>query len=49
MQRWAQAAKEDRDYPVSITLLAELLGHLETKGASLMRAHDALKLFYDGR
>lgn len=49
VQRWAQAARDDRSYPVPVSLLRELLGHLERKYAGLMRAHDALKELYDGR
>lgn len=49
IQRWEQAAKEDRDYQVPIGLLEDLMGALERKAAGLMRAHDALKAFYDDR
>lgn len=49
VQRWAEAAREDRTYPVSVTLLRELLGHLERKSGAIMRAHDQLKELYDGR
>lgn len=49
VQRWAQAATDDRDYPVSVTLLAELLGHLERKAGPLQRTHDALKELFDRR
>lgn len=49
VQRWAEASREDRSRPVSVTLLRELLGHLEAKAGPLMRTHDALKELYDGR
>lgn len=49
VQRWAEAAKHDRLYPVSVTLLEELLGHLETKAGAVMRLHDQLKELYDRR
>lgn len=49
IQRWEEAAKADRDYLVSVSLIAEIMGHLERKSGSLMRAHDTLKELYDGR
>lgn len=49
VQRWAEAARDDRPYPVSVTLLEELLGHLETKAGDVMRLHDQVKEIYDNR
>ncbi len=47
-QRWAQAAREDRPYPIQRTLLEELLGLLERRTRPARDAFEHLKLFYDG-
>lgn len=49
VQRWAKAAYQDQPYPVSITTLEQLLGHLEAKAADVMRLHDQVKEIYDRR
>jgi len=48
VQRWAEAAREDRTYPVPPGLLEELLGLLERRTRPARAAFEGLKLFYDG-
>ncbi len=47
-QRWAEAARKDEPYPVSYSLLRELLGLLERRTRPAREAFESLKLFYDG-
>jgi hypothetical protein len=42
-QRWAEAAREDRDYLVSRTLLEAIAGHLEHKFSTGYRTFEQVK------
>lgn len=48
-QRWAEAARADQPYRVSVSLLEEIMGKLEGRLRPIQNAHDQLKHFYDSQ